>query len=361
MSKNLRICQKEEFRRKDKMKIIIISLAGIGDGIMASPTIKAIKEHYKEATIDALVFPYGFGEVLEGYLNNIYIFTDKTHTLTSKKPSFFRTIQTFFLLTKLRFKKYDLSVSVHPSSSPKLAFMAKFINAKRRVGFDSKNYTIPVRLNKKLHKVERNFELLKPLGIEIKDKKQYFHISEENEKFAKEFLRDKGNLFIGIHPGGYWKRQTKKWSLERFGKLADKLTKDFGAKILVFEGPSEGGDGERMEKYMETKLIKVRTDLKNAAAIIKKCGLFISNDTGMMHIAEAMDVPVIDILGWAELASGPYYEKNKKLIASENLSCHNDNCPVLASGGKTNPKCNLECFKGIKVEDVFKLAKGVLR
>ena len=345
------------------MKILLISLAGIGDLVMSTPTIKAIKENYKDVKIDLLCFPYGGEEVLKGskYINETHIFVDKNHTTTSKKPSFFKTIRTFFLLTKLRFKKFDLSISVHPSSSPKLASIAKFINAKRRIGFEHKYYTDPVQLNKKLYKVERNFEILKPLGIEITDKKQYFHINKENEEFAENFLKDRGGLFVGIHPGGYWKTDLKKWPIERFGKLADRLNKEFGVKILVFEGPSDEGDGEKMGEYMKTKPIIVRTNLKNVTAIIKKTKLFISNDTGIMHIAEAMDVPVIDILGWADFASGPYYEENKKLIAYKDLPCHNDNCQMLKTGGKTNPSCKLECYKNISVEYVYNLAKGVLK
>jgi len=346
------------------MKILIIALAGIGDLVMATPAIKAIKDAHLKAKIDLLTLPYGNEEVLKGskYVDNIHIFIDRTHTLTPKKPSVFKTIQTPFLLTKLRFKRYDLSVSVHPSSSFKLAFIAKFINAKRRIGFDSKNYTDPVQLNKKLHKVERSFKLLGPLGIKIKDKKQHFYIDRENKEFAENFLKDKGSLFIGMHPGGYWKRQTKKWPLDRFAKLADRLNKDFGAKILVFEGPSDIGDWEQGDfEYMKTKPIIVKANLKNVAAIIKKCSLFISNDTGVMHIAEAMDVPVIDILGWADFLSGPHYEENKKLIAYKDLLCHNDDCQMLKTGGKTKPTCNLECYKGISVEDVYNLAKGVLK
>ncbi len=342
------------------MRILIIALAGIGDLVMATPTIKAVRNKYPESEIDLLVFPYGGKEVLEGskYINETHIFVDRTHTLTKKKPSIFNFLKTLFLLFKLRRKRFDLSISVHPSASVRLGFIAKIINAKMRIGFESKYYTNIIKL-KQLHKVERNFKLLEPLGIKITDKKLYFHISKENEEFAENFL---GNgLFVGMHPGGYWKRELKKWPLERFAKLATILNKKFGAKILVFEGPSDKGDYQKIEEYMEIKPIIVKTSLKNAAAVIKKCSLFISNDTGMMHIAEAMDVPTIDILGWADLDSGPYYEKNKKLLAWKKLPCHGPNCKVFISGGICNPTCNFECYTEIKAEDVFKIAKGVLK
>jgi len=340
-------------------KILIISLAGIGDTITSTPTIKAIRKKYSKAKIDLLTFPYGNKEVLDGskYIDDTYIFVDKVHTPTSKKPPFSKLIKTLFLLIKLRFKGYDLSVSVHPSSSSKLALIAKFIGAKKRVGFDSKYYTHAVKLNEKLHVVDRNIQLLESLGIKIKDKKQYFYISKENEDFAEEVLKNKGNLFVGMHPGGYWKRQEKKWGIERFGKLADKLNREFGARIIVFEGPSEVSDGEKMSEYMKVPPIIIKTGLKNAAAIIKKCKLFISNNTGLMHIAEAVNTPVIDILGWAYFHYSVYYEENKKLIAYKYLPCHEVNCPMLKGGPVT---CNFECYTKISVNYVFNIAKKVL-
>jgi len=328
---------------------------------MATPTIESIRTAYSPARIELLTFPYGNKEVLEGskYINETHIFVDRTHTLTKEKPPSFSFLKTISLLFDLRRKKFDLSISIHPSASARLGFIAKIINAKKRIGFHSKYYTHPIQLNKNLHKVERNFELLRPLGIKIICKKQYFHIDKENEWFAEKLLGR--GFFIGIHPGGYWKRgKLKRWPVERFGKLANLLNKTYGAKILIFEGPSDKGDGERMGEYMETRPIIIKTNLKNAAAVIKKCRLFIANDTGMMHIAEAMGVPTIDILGWAELTSGPYYESNKKLLAWKKLPCYGPTCEVFLSGGNINPSCNLECYNGIKVGDVFKIAKGVL-
>ena len=132
----------------NKMKILVIALAGIGDLIMATPTIKTIRNEYPEAEINLLTFPYGNKEVLEGskYINKTHIFIDRTHTLTKEKPSVFNFLKTIFLLFKLRIKKFDLSISVHPSSSKKLSFIAKIINAKRRIGFDSKAFGINLKI-----------------------------------------------------------------------------------------------------------------------------------------------------------------------------------------------------------------------
>lgn len=343
-------------------KIIIISLAGVGDTIMATPTIKTIREIYPEAEISLLTFPYGNKEILDGspFINETFIFKDRNHTLTKKKPPIIDLFKTLFLLLKLRFRRYDLSVSLYPSSSEKLATIAKIIHAKQRIGFDHRYYTNPVPLNTNIHRVERSHQLLTPLGIKIIDKKQFVPLTEENEKFAEEFLKDKGDLFVGMHPSGYWKTSYKHWGLENFAKLADLIHKNFRARIIVFEGPSDEGDGEKMKSLMkESQPIIINTTLKNVASVIKRCRLFISNDTGIMHLAEAVGTPTIDVGGWVEPEAGPYLKTNK-LFISKDLPCYAD-CWIRKTGGKEGLKCDLRCFSDIRVEDVYKEAEKMLK
>jgi len=339
------------------MKVIILSLAGIGDTILGSSIIREIKERYGE--FDILLFPYGAEELYKEYAKNIYLFEDFTHTKTSQKPSIFRIIKTFFMLLKLRKNKYDLSISLYPSSSPKLAKIAKFINAKRRIGFEHFHYTDPIYLNTKIHRFECNLDLLKPLNIQIKNPKQFIPLIKENEKFAEDFLKDKGKLFVGMHVGGYWKTNLKSWDFENFAKLADLICKDFGAQILIFEGPSDDRNTEKRASLMKYEPIKVKTDLGKTASILKKCKLMISNDTGLMHLAEAVEIPVIDIGGWTDWNAGPYLKTNK-LFISQNLPCY-ENCWIRKTGGKEGKFCNLECFKQIKVEEVYETVKKILK
>jgi len=111
-----------------------------------------------------------------------------------------------------------------------------------------------------------------------------------------------------------------------------------------------------MSEYMDVPPIVIRTNLKNAAAVMRRCKLFISNNTGLMHIAEAVDIPVIEIVGWARFYYGVYYKKNKKLIAYKDIPCH-ENCPMIKQEPVT---CKFECYTRISVNDVFNIAKGVL-
>lgn len=357
-------------------KILIIALAGIGDLIMATPTIKAIKENYPKARIDLLTFPKGTKDVLEGskYVDDIYLYYDRKNTLTREKPSIIKTIQnSLFLVLKLRAKRYDLSISVFPSASNNLGLLTKLIGAKKRIGFGSKYYTNPIEWDYKQHKVEQNLKLLEPLGIKVKNKEQFFYISRENKEFANKFLKEKIKFkgpLIGMHPGAWWKATLKNWPLENYIELAKKLIEKYDANILVVCGPSEEHIGEKIKNNIKEKnkiIILEKQNLKNTAAVIEKCNLFVSSDSGVMHIAEVMNVPVILIPGYTLFKfSGVYKTDNVKNILWEKRKCY-EKCPIMwefaeeFEGREDKIPCNVECYRDITPQKVLKVVDKIIK
>jgi len=357
-------------------KILIISLAGIGDFIMATPTIRALRKAYPKAKIDLLTFPKGTKDVVEGseYIDNIFLYYDRKNTMTRKKPSRLKTLKnSLFPLLELRRKNYDVSISVFPSASNKLALLAKIIGAKKRIGFGSKHYTHPINWDYKNHKIDQNIRLLEPLGIKVKDKKQFFHIFEENRKFAKEFLKQNKKdqrALIGMHPGSWWKATLKNWPLENYIELANKLIIKHNANILVVCGPSEEHIGEKIKNSVEKKdkvIVLEKQTLKNSAAIIAHCDAFVTSDSGVMHVAEVMEVPIILIPGYTLFKfSGVYKPENKKNIVWENLNCY-EKCPVMwkfeeeFEGRENKIPCGIECYRNIKPEKVLKVVQKIIK
>ena len=343
---------------------------------MATPVVRALRENYPNAQIDLLTFPKGAKDVIEGgnEINNVYLYSNRNNTLTREKPSIIETIRnSFLLLLKLRFKRYNLSVSVFPSASNSLGFLAKLIGAKRRIGFNSKYYTDIIEGNFKDHKVEQNLRLLKPLGIKVKNKKQYFNTTRDNEMFAEEFLKKNKagkKLLVGMHPGSWWKASLKKWPLENYIKLSDKIIEKYNSKILVICGPSEEQIGKELKekvKKSENVIISEKQNLKDAAAIIGKCSLFISSDSGMMHVAEAMKVPLIVIPGYTRFKfSGPYEKKNIENLVWKKTKCY-EKCPVLYDfdeefeGREDQIPCNVACYNNIKPSEVFSVVEKILK
>lgn len=354
-------------------KILLISLAGIGDLIMTTPAIKAMRKAYPNSKIEFLTFPLGGEEVVKGsgLVDKIYIYTDPKHTTTHKSPNIIKLISSLFLLFKLRMKRFDLSISFLPSASDKHGLIAKAINAKQRIGFKSKHYTNKLPQDMKTHKVDQNISLLGLLGIKVKNKKQIFHIGKISEEFAENFWlknNPKNKMIIGIHPGNWWRTNFRRWPMKNFAEFSDRLIEKYNAKILVVCGPSEE-DAENkilnLVKNKEELIIVKKQSLKNIAGIMKKCRVLIGNDSGIIHLGEAIGIPIIDIAGYTQFKySGPYEKENKKNIAWKKVECY-DTCVLLKSNvleklKKDETSCDYRCFTTIKVKYLLEKVSKII-
>jgi ADP-heptose:LPS heptosyltransferase len=162
---------------------------------------------------------------------------------------------------------------------------------------------------------------------------------------------------IGIHPGATW--PAKKWMPDQFGELADMLIAKLGVQVIMFAGPN---DGEAVKAVLQHSFpsIKVLTNhpLRQLAAIMAHCSLFIGNDAGPMHIAAAVGTPTIGLFGpgeeniWFPYAAGDGHIALRKDVACH--PCHLDFCNRDGDGF-------MECMKLLRVGEVFDAAAKSLR
>lgn len=291
------------------MKILVISIPGIGNTLLITPMIKALKKAGHE--VDVLVKLKGSYELLVGskYIKNLYI-APKEGLLS------------FLLL--LRKKNYDASITAFPANDLRYNVLAAVIGAKKRITHEYttkglrtlpflQNVKVPMKV---IHDVDQNLSLLEPLGIDpkLQERSPFIETSQKNNNFADKFLLEnrikKTDFIVGMHPGssvgsGMY---AKRWPKEYFAEVVRHLIKNYNAKIILFGGPEEKSlcsDIERMANIKAAKAIGL--DIKNAAAVAFRCNLFVSNDSGLMHIAAAMDVPVIAIFGSTDpVRVGPF-------------------------------------------------------
>ena len=355
---------------KDK-KILVISLSGIGNTILFTPFLNSLRENYPETEIDFLALNQGIADVVLGgnLINSIFVF--------SKKP--FRILKT---LWQLRKKHYDYSVIVFPSNKWQFNVLAFLIGAKNRITHKYKCCqlkTLSFLQNKKIlavegiHDVEQNMNLLRIFGINPKkeESKLTFYISEEDKKFAEDFLKEnhlENDFLVGTHPGAggtnkNWQGFSKRWPEENFIELYNKLIEEKNAKILIFGGPEEMELKNRIRHLSNHKenIIIINESLKHIAAIIKKCNVFISNDSGLMHIAEASKVPIIGIFGPSNHIRTAPTTLNSQIIRL-NLSC--SPCleyPFHSTSSKIKCNKDFECLRKIKVEDVIDKINEILK
>ena len=322
----------------ENKRILVIMLGGIGNMIMLSPCLKALRENFKNAYVGLLLQPDGAKELIK---------KSKFYDEIILRGSMIKTI------LKLRKKKFD-TVIVSTGTEPiKAGFLSLVIGAKYRIGEDINKkglfYNIKVPFNGKINEVEGNIKIFEKLGIEVKNKELYVGIEKEDEIFTEKFFRE-NNLkeVVGIHPGSGYLQEFKRWPITKFAELSNRITKKFGFKVIVFGADFERKLGDELERTMEEKPINLigKTTLGQAAAIIKRCKVFVSNDSGLMHIAAAVKTPIVAIFGPTDPERyGPNCEK--KVIIKSRLRCS----PCYRKG---KVKCkNYLCMKKIEVNEVF--------
>jgi len=274
------------------------------------------------------------------------------HTL--KKKHYFK------LISDLKREKYDLSISPHSSFRSALtAFLARI---KHRIGF--KRYlqqvflTKCIKHRKGVHKIYKNLDLLKilPNNIEVENISISTNLypTEKNYKKVDQLLRElikvEKSTTIILAPGSVW--YTKRWPLEYYLELTNKLLeKNF--YIILLGSPTEKSlcdyiilNTIRKEKI---KNVSGEFDLLDAAALVRKIDLVICNDSGMLHIANAMDTPVFAFFGPTTKNIGYYPFKENDFIFEINIPCR----PCGSHGGDKCKKGHFNCMKLLNPDIVF--------
>ncbi|MEW6606591.1 MAG: glycosyltransferase family 9 protein [bacterium] len=333
-------------------RILVIKLIAIGDLVVALPTIKALRKSFPEAYLTILVTPR-VKQVVEGcpYLDRI-IYYDILNT---------GIFGLFKIISLLRKEEFDvvLELDHYYRITSLITF---FAGIKNRVGFDLPGQgrrglvTTKVPYLVQRHEVETFLEAARVIGADISEKALVeIWVSEQDREYVNRFLKKVGimeqDLLIGIHPGTGPSAISRRWAPEKFGKLADWLIKEKKAKVIFTGANSEMKLINESVKFMTSQPIIAagKMNLKQFANLCQRCKLFISVDTGPLHIAAAMKTPVIGLYGPnTPLKWGPYGKQH--ITIYKNLPCSPCTKQYLGQVSKCkNPKCMEE----ITVEEVM--------
>ena len=314
-------------------KILVFSFSFIGDAVLSTAVICPLRSHFPDSHITFLVGPSAFD-----LLNNDPQL-DATHIYDNQREHAGLKGR-LKLRNTLRNEKYDLVVNLRDS------FIARCIGAE---------HWGLVRGDSERHAVTRYLEVLSNHSVDTTDGHPYLHLTETEQLNASHFLKDSDVKFertlIGIHPGGNW--IYKLWNAEKFAQLANALVNEKNATILLFSGPNESELQTQVASRMDTSPILVKTaNLREVAALIEKCDIYIGNDTGPMHIAAAVGTPIVALFGSTHhIRSGPYGEPHKVVQSGMDLGC-NPCHPGRKPGGCGAGNCAV--LNGITVEQVLK-------
>lgn len=355
-------------------RILIIKLGAIGDLLMVTPAVRAIKKSNQSAHIALLV-----GKSAKSAIkNNPYIdeFIECDDSIIYKARSLQKARYVLSLLSLLREKKFDTVIVLHRDW--RFNFFAFLCGIPERVGFDRNGegrfLTKKVTVSGIKHNIDQYLEVIKAIGIRDDGKGMNFIISNEAEKAADEILTKKGlkkgDINIGVLAGGASNIKTempiKRWPVGNYAELSSKIAAD-GYKVMLLGTDSDRPAAEAILKHVSEGLnrgnvaknildLTGKTTLEQTAAVMKKCNVIVTHDSGPMHLASAVDVPVISIFGptdpreYYPLSRNSYYFWNV-----ENIKC----APCYEDG--RFPDCNDPiCMKAVTVEQVYEKVKDII-
>lgn len=338
-------------------RILVVRTDRIGDVMLSTPVIKNLRDSFPNAYIAMMVSPYT-KDIIEGnpYLDEVIIYDkDNLH------KSWLSSIK--FALN-LRKKYFSLVLILH--STNRVNLITFFAGIKERVGYNRKlGFFLTRSLEDKKHfgqkhELEYNLDLVRFLGIEARDKNLFMPIKEESEKYVEELLKKEGieenSKLLAIHPGASC--PSKIWPEVRFVEVADKLIEKYSFQVLIIAGSRDLNLAQNLIKNMKYKAINLvgKTSISQLASVLKRCKLFISNDSGPVHIASAVGTPVISIFGRSQKGLGPNrwgpLGKKDKFLHKDIgcIECLAHNCVK-----------RFRCLDAISVDDVVKVAEEVLK
>jgi len=349
-------------------KIMVLGCIGIGNLLLFSPALKILRRKFSSAKIVMVVLKESFTALYESEpdIDDIVVLD------ASKNKSLRDKIRA---LSKIRKIRPDLTVTTFPSNRFEYNIVPFITGAKIRVAhkYKQKRYrtlsflqNYRIKVDESLHDLEQNLNLVKPLGLDTNniEKKIYMNISLNDEKFADNFLKNlelNDKKLIGIHPGSSSERgmDYKRWPVEYYARLCDRLAENYGYITLIFGSHDENSLKRKIQQLMKNESVIIeQLPLKKTAALISRCDKFVTNDSGLMHIAVAADVHVYALFGPSDPGrTAPYGDKHKVIRLGMNCSP----CWSIKNLGVGNVNCiyneNL-CMKNLSVDFVYKNITG---
>jgi len=341
--------------KKIPQKILLVRTDRIGDVVLTTPAIRAVRKNFPESFLAMMVQPYTYEVVKNNPNLDEVIIYDKRGI----QKSFWGS---FKFARVLRRKKFDLVFIFHPTNRVNIiTFLA---GIPERIGYDRKyGFLLTRRIADEKHKGEKheidyNLDVTATRGISADSKKIEMFLTEEEEDFALKFFHDNGvdidSPLVAMQPGASC--PSKRWPLTNFAEVGRKLMESGPVNFVIIGSNSESLLLGKLKQSLKGKAIIAQGfSLGNLAAILKCSRLLISNDTGPVHIAAAMKTPCIVIFGRKQPGLSP---GRWRPWGDEHVIFHKDiGCEICLAHNCTK---DFQCLKSIKPEEVFQTAQKTM-
>ncbi len=344
-----RVIGKQPIRQSDIRRILIRATNWVGDMVMSLPAIEAVRDIFPASMIVVLARPWVIPIIEHNpAVDHIIPFQKKGSTVQNM-------IEIIRVSRMIRQMQFDLALLFQ--NAFEAALIAYLSGIKYRIGYstDCRRFLLSHAIVKddeirKLHQVAHYVSILRAVGWEAKTKDPILTANKKDIKLVQAMLRSYGigeeDFLIGLSPGAIF-GPAKRWPPERFAVIGDWAIERWEAKVVLMGSPSEKEICEYVAQTMKNKSLDLcgQTTLGEAMAVTKRCNLFVTNDSGLMHVAAALDVPTVAIFGSTDpIATGPRNQKAR--VVHHDLDC----TPCL----KRECPTHYNCMLSITPDEVWK-------
>lgn len=337
-------------------RLAIVRALHLGDLLLAVPAFRALRRGFPRAEITLIGLPWAaeFVSRFRRYIDRLREFPGYPGLLEVDVDA----ARTEDFLREERRYRYDLVIQMHGNGDASNPF-ALALGGRRTVGYY--RAAPPAGLWRSapypddVHEIERDLGLVRLLGLPGDDRRLEFPLLPEDLRMARRLLPPELAVrrpIVGMHVGA--RPPARRWDPDRFARVGDGLAERHGAQIVVTAGPGEVEVAQQVVAQMRTTPLNLagQTTIGSLAVVIRRCDLFISNDTGPAHVAVALDIPSITLFGPADRRRWAPLDQRRHPIAFQPVEC--SPCP--------HWECPIDhrCLRWIEPEQVLDLADRLL-
>ncbi len=335
-------------------KILFVRTDRIGDVIVSTPALRALRKTYPQAWISVMVSPLTRQAVeCNPDINEVLVF-DKKAGLWSQ----------FQFLRRLRARCFDVAIIAHCTNWVNwLAFLARIprrIGYARRAGYLLTQALPNTKVLGEKHEADYILDLVKCVGVTHVERRLVFNYDETDLNFAKVMLKKmglgEGRPVIAVHAGS--RVPSRQWPREYYALLVQRLVREHDARVVLVGGTETMAvSREIVPAGLEEKVVDLTglLNLRELGSVVSQCALLVSNDSGPMHIAAAVGTPTVAIFGRKRPGLGPECWGplgQRDVILQKDVGCKE--CPV--------DDCTLDykCLRDLSVEEVYQAVLSIL-
>lgn len=343
----------------EKRRFLIRGVNWVGDSVMSVAAIREIRRLYPSAHLTLLVSSWVAGLYQDQNL------VDEIWVLESSRPGWRQ-------LNELRHRLRGFDMAILFQNAFRAALMAYLARIPQRAGYAtdgrrlllSQSATPRIKAMRR-HQIYYYLDLLYQSGIspvnylKAEDFRPDIRLkpSQQGSQKAARLLAEAGadplQPFVVLNPGAYF-GSAKRWFTDRYAAVADRLIEEEGVEVVIVGSAGESMIADEIRSYMKhsPRILSGKTDLPALMGLLRRCRVLITNDSGPMHLASALQVPQVALFGSTdEIATGPWSRKANVIHKHVECSpCLLRECPI-----------DLRCFTRIEVDEVYQAARSRMR